>query len=196
MTPEALGALALFALVSSITPGPNNLMLMASGANFGLRRTLPHMAGVALGFVFLLLCIGAGLGEALERWPALDAGLRALCLGYLAWLTWRLATAAPPGERDARDRPLTFLEAAAFQWVNPKGWAMALTAVTAYLPGDGIPALVAAAGVFGLVNLSSVSTWAVAGTRVRALLGEGRRLRVFNGIMALLLALSVLPLLA
>ncbi|MEE4380890.1 MAG: LysE family translocator [Pseudomonadales bacterium] len=194
MTPEALGALALFALVSSITPGPNNLMLMASGANFGLRRTVPHMAGVALGFVFLLLCIGAGLGEVLERWPALDTGLRALCLAYLAWLTWRLATAAPPGERDGRDRPLTFLEAAAFQWINPKGWAMALTAVTAYLPGDGTRALLAAAAVFGLVNLSSVSTWAVAGTRVRSLLGEGRRLRVFNVTMAILLALSVLPL--
>jgi threonine/homoserine/homoserine lactone efflux protein len=195
MTAEALGALALFALVSSITPGPNNLMLLASGANFGFRRTLPHMAGVGLGFVFLLLCVGAGLGVVLERWPLLADGLRVACLAYLAVLVWRIATAAPPESAAARGRPFTFLEAAAFQWVNPKGWAMALTTISAYLPAPGLEGVLVACAVIGLINISSISTWALGGTQLRRWLTDGRRVRIFNVTMAGLLALSVVPIL-
>ncbi|HSG90287.1 MAG TPA: LysE family translocator [Pseudomonadales bacterium] len=193
MSLETLTALALFAFVSSITPGPNNLMLMASGANFGLRRTLPHMAGVGVGFVFLLVAVGAGLGVLLERWPRVGDGLRIACLAYLALLVWRIATAPPPGTVDPRNRPLTFLEAAAFQWVNPKGWAMALTTITAWVQGEGVVALLLAAAVFGVVNISSVSTWALAGTRIHVLLTNPTRARVFNLTMATLVVASVAP---
>ena len=193
MTPEFLMPLATFALVTSITPGPNNLMLMASGANFGFYRTVPHMLGVALGFVFLACVAGFGLAEVFVRWPWLRDAMLVVSVAYLVWLAWRIANAGRPGESGAGGRPLTFLEAATFQWVNPKAWAMALTAVTVYAPGPGWMSVLAVAVVFGAINLPSVSTWCLAGVRLRAFLADPRRLRAFNWSMAALLLLSLAP---
>ena len=138
MTYEALLPLIAFAFVTSITPGPNNLMLMASGANFGVRRTMPHMIGVVLGFVFmavfLAVIVGVGLAQVFVAVPSLHTMLKAASVVYLLYLAWKIATAPPPGEASRSGRPMTFLAAAAFQWVNPKAWAMALTAVTVYAP--------------------------------------------------------------
>ena len=120
MTREQLLSLAAFAFVTSITPGPNNLMLMASGANFGVRRTVPHMLGVALGFVFLAVLVGAGLAEVFAAVPQLHTALKVVSVAYLLFLAWRIATAPPPGEAGRAARPMTFLAAAGFQWVNPK----------------------------------------------------------------------------
>ena len=195
MSADLILALAAFALATSITPGPNNLMLMTSGANFGLRRTLPHMAGVALGFVVLAIAVGLGLGRLLEAWPAARTILKAASVVYMLWLAWKFATAAPPKPGAAAGRPLTFLQAAAFQWVNPKAWAMALTAVTVYAPGQTPAAVLAVAVVFGLVNLPSVGLWALAGTAMGRLLSSPVRLRVFNVGMAVLLVLSLWPIL-
>ncbi|MFC3118720.1 LysE family translocator [Jhaorihella thermophila] len=196
MTADLIIALALFAFVSSITPGPNNLMLMASGANFGFRRTVPHMLGVALGFVFLLLVAGAGLIRVFEIWPAVHAAMKAASVAYLLWLAWKIATAAPVGEGRSRGRPLTFLQAAAFQWVNPKAWAMALTAITVYAPDRSAQALLTVAALFGLVNLPSVGTWALIGQGLAAWLAEPRRLRTFNRVMALLMVATLWPFLS
>jgi threonine/homoserine/homoserine lactone efflux protein len=139
MSPEILSALLLFAFATSVTPGPNNLMLMASGANYGFRRTVPHMLGISLGHLFMVVVLGLGLAQVFTTWPVAHAMLKVLSVAYMLYLAWRIATAAPPGEARATGRPFTFLEAAAFQWVNPKAWAMALTAISVYAPGRRWP---------------------------------------------------------
>jgi threonine/homoserine/homoserine lactone efflux protein len=188
-------ALAVFALVSSITPGPNNLMLMASGVNFGLARTLPHMLGVALGFTAMIVGVGAGVMQVFALWPPAYDALRALCLAYLVWLSWRIAKSGHVEGPSSRARPMTFLEAAAFQWVNPKAWAMALTAMAVYAPSRSPAAIVAVAVIFGAINLPSVGLWAAAGRAVRQRLSAPGRLRAFNWTMAALLLASTLPML-
>lgn len=193
---DTLLALVSFAFVSSITPGPNNLMLMASGTNFGFARTVPHLLGVALGFVLMLLLVGAGIAWIFEAVPAASTALKALSVAYLLYLAYRIATAAPPPERGAAPgaRPLTFAQAAAFQWVNPKAWTMALTAIGAYVPADGgWIGLAAVAAVFGAVNLPSVGVWTLLGVQMRRLLRDPRALRAFNVSAALLLVASLVP---
>lgn len=195
MTHDLLLALVLYAFVSSITPKPNNLMLMASGANFGFRRTVPHMLGVALGFVFMALLVGVGLAGLFTAYPASHAILKGVSVVYLLWLAWKIAHAAPMRAGQAAGRPMTFLQAAAFQWVNPKAWAMALTAVTVYIPDQTLMAVLVVACVFGAVNLPSVSSWVVLGQQMARVLTSPRRLAAFNWIMALLLVGSLYPVL-
>ncbi len=195
MTHEQLLALAAFAFVTSITPGPNNLMLMASGANFGVRRTVPHMLGVALGFVFMAVLVGAGLAQAFAAVPQLYAVLKLASVAYLLFLSWKIATAPPPGEAARAGRPMTFLAAAAFQWVNPKAWAMALTAVSVYAPSQTAAGIAAVAAVFGIVNLPSVGVWAALGQGMRRVLTNPARMRAFNVLMAVLLVASLYPVL-
>ena len=192
LEPHLLGAFALFALVSSITPGPNNLMLMASGANYGFRRTVPHMLGIGIGFVVMVLLVGIGLAPLFDAYPSSHQALRVLSIGYLLYLAWKIATAAPPDGSGAAGRPLTFLQAALFQWVNPKGWAMALTAVTVYAPPPGLERLLLVGLIFGVINLPSVSCWALLGRQIAPLLRGGRRLATFNLFMAGLLLVTAL----
>ena len=191
MTAEILFALTGFSLVTSATPGPNNMMLMASGANFGLRRTVPHMLGVSLGFGAMVAILGLGLDRIVRDNPALAGAMKWASLAYVLWLAWKIATAAPPSQADAAGRPLGFWGAAAFQWVNPKAWAMALGALSAYAAGAGGPLVVAV--VFAVVNLPVVAAWAAAGHGMRGLLAHPARLRVFNAVMAAFLVLSMLP---
>ncbi|MBV8970893.1 MAG: LysE family translocator [Sphingomonadaceae bacterium] len=198
MTTSLLLALAAFALVSSITPGPNNLMLLASGINFGFRRTLPHMAGVALGFTVMVAIVGAATASVTALVPGLLGIVKWVSVAYLLYLAWKIATAPlPDAQGRGRARPMTFLAAAAFQWVNPKAWTMALTAATAYLPAhDRSAAVVAMALVFGAVNLPSVGLWAVLGTSLRRFLADPVRLRWFNVAAALTLVATLYPVLA
>ncbi|MBM7068708.1 LysE family translocator [Actibacterium sp. 188UL27-1] len=193
MTYELLLALASFAFVSSITPGPNNLMLMASGANFGFRRTIPHMLGVGLGFVLMVVLVGLGLAQVFEVYPFSHTVLMVLSITYLLYLAWKIATAAPPADtaETAEKRPITFLQAAAFQWVNPKAWTMALTAVTVYAPDKTMLTILMVAVVFGLINLPAVSSWTVLGQKMRLVLTNPKRLRLFNWLMAGLLIASL-----
>lgn len=193
MTYDLLLALALFAFVSSITPGPNNLMLMASGANFGFRRTIPHMMGVALGFVFMVLLVGAGLVQVFDTYPISYVVLKIGSVVYLLWLAWKIAHSAPINSDDESSRPMTFVQAAAFQWVNPKAWAMALTAISAYTPDQTLSAILLVGLVFGAVNLPSVSSWTVLGQQMARILTNPRRLSLFNWTMATLLVASLYP---
>ncbi len=195
MTYDILMALIAFAFVSSITPGPNNLMLMASGANFGFRRTIPHMLGIGLGFTFMVLLVGAGLVQIFDRYPISHTVLKVLSVLYLLYLAWKIAHAAPAKGADAAGTPMTFLQAAAFQWVNPKAWAMALTATAAYAPDQTINAILLVALVFGAINLPSVSTWTVLGQQMARILTNPHRLLVFNWTMAALLVASLYPVL-
>lgn len=204
MALELLTALIAFSFVSSITPGPNNLMLLASGTNFGLRRTLPHMAGVTIGFVIMVMLVGAGLIQLFDRFPVSYQVLKWVSVSYLVYLAWKIATTSAVPAADASQesegpssaKPFTFVQAALFQWVNPKAWAMALTAITAYTPDSHpLPSVVAVALVFGAVNLPSITVWVLLGTRIRRYLSDPVKLRTFNVIAALLLLSSLYPIL-
>ncbi|RJL00503.1 LysE family translocator, partial [Paracoccus siganidrum] len=135
MNADLMLALAGFAFVTSATPGPNNMMLMASGANFGIRRTVPHMLGVSLGFGAMVALLGLGVDRVIAGNPVLASAMKWVSLAYMIWLAWKIATASAPEGTAGAGRPLTFLQAAAFQWVNPKAWAMALGALSAYAAG-------------------------------------------------------------
>lgn len=196
MNLDTILALAAFALVSSITPGPNNLMLMASGANFGFRRTLPHMAGVCLGFMFMLFVVGAGLVSLFDWYPRSYDVLRVVSVCYLLYLAWKIATAAPATDDIETGKPFTFIQAALFQWVNPKAWVMAISANSIYAPEKALVQIAIITVVFGLVNLPSISCWTVMGQQMRRLLNKPWRLRLFNGTMAVLLIVSLVPVLS
>lgn len=195
MTVDSLAALTAFAFVSSITPGPNNLMLMASGANFGFARSLPHMLGIAIGFTAMIILVGAGLIQLFEAFPVSYTALKIASVIYMSWLAWKIARAAPARGNKSSGTPLTFLQAAAFQWVNPKAWAMALTALSVYAPDATLAAFGLVALVFGAVNLPSIALWAVMGQQMARLLTSPARLRAFNWTMAALLIASLYPVL-
>lgn len=193
MTYELLTALAAFALATSITPGPNNFMLMASGANFGFLRTLPHMMGVGLGFVFMVVLVGVGLIQLFDAYPVSYTVLKVFSVLYLVFLAWKIATAAPADAEKTTGKPFTFLQAALFQWVNPKAWAMALTAVSVYAPSQSVAAITLVALIFGAINLPAVGSWTLLGQQMQRFLTSPRRLRIFNVTMAVLLVASLYP---
>lgn len=193
MSYDILTALAGFAFVTSITPGPNNLMLMASGANYGFRRTIPHMLGIGIGFTVMVILVGLGLMQIFDALPAAYVILKYAGMAYLLWLAWKIATAKMPDTRTVQGRPMTFIKAALFQWVNPKAWQMALTAITLYAPDRTLLSIVLVGGIFGMINLPSVSTWTVLGQQLRRILSSRRRLVVFNWTMALLLVATLVP---
>lgn len=199
MSLDIFAALILFAFVTSITPGPNNFMLMASGVNFGFRRTIPHMLGIGVGFLSLLLGVGFGLGAVLAAYPALHMALKIAGGAYLVYLAWCIAMARSMGDGKAGEgaaRPMTFLEAAAFQWVNPKAWVMAVTAMAVYTsPQAPFLSVVLVAVAFAVVNVPSVSAWAGFGVALRGFLADPVRLKWFNIAMGLLLVASLWPML-
>ncbi|MBB5276932.1 threonine/homoserine/homoserine lactone efflux protein [Rhizobium rosettiformans] len=196
MSADTLFALVLFAFATSITPGPNNMMLFASGVNFGFRRTVPHMLGIGAGFLSLLIGVGMGLGAVLHAYPPAFIVLKVAGGLYLLWIAWKIGSSRSMGEGEAKARPMTFLGAAAFQWVNPKAWVMAVTAMAVY-PNPEQYALTVAivALVFAAVNVPSVSTWAGFGSALREWLAVPVRLKWFNITMAVLLVLSLWPML-
>jgi threonine/homoserine/homoserine lactone efflux protein len=185
--------IATFTFVMSITPGPNNILLWASGANFGLRRTLPHLLGVNLGFASLLLLIGLGLGAVFEALPALQLALKIVGSLYLLYLAYRLATASFSGGGES-GRPFTFLEAAGFQYANPKAWVFGLTLMSAFaLPEGGLLLGVALATlVVMVVNLPCIGVWVLFGSAIGRFLRHPRALLVFNLAMAGLLVATIL----
>jgi threonine/homoserine/homoserine lactone efflux protein len=204
MTPDHLLALALFAMVTSVTPGPNNMMMLASGVNFGFARSIPHLAGICLGFCFLLLAIGLGLQTVFLQFPVLQDLLRWGGGAYLVWMAWKLATSPATAPEKANSaaasvaalRPMGFWAAAAFQWINPKAWVMGIGAVTTYVSvGAGLPQLLLMVLVFGCVNLPCVACWAGFGSALRYWLQDAKKRRVFNVTMALLLLASLYPML-
>lgn len=216
MTTDLATALITFAFVSSITPGPNNLMLLASGANYGVRRTVPHMLGISLGHALMVFLVGVGLIQVFDAFPVTHTVLTVASVAYMLFLAWKIATAVPAldapaapdgsdgdargtgigddaasADRAATGQPFTFLQAAAFQWVNPKAWAMALTAITVYAPERDVAAVLLVAGIFAAVNLPSVSAWAALGQQMQRILTNRRRLMAFNWTMAALLVGSL-----
>ncbi len=168
-------------------------MLMSSGANFGFKRTVPHMLGVALGFVLMLVLVGLGVMQLFDLFPISYQVLKVLCVSYLFYLAYKIATShAPDSSSKAEAKPFTFVQAALFQWVNPKAWTMALSAMSVYAPSKTFNAILIVGLVFGLINLPCVSSWTLLGQKLQNYLNDPRRLRLFNITMALLLITSVL----
>jgi threonine/homoserine/homoserine lactone efflux protein len=180
----------IYAFVMSITPGPNNVMLTASGATFGFRRTVPHMLGISAGCGIQLLAVCAGLGAIFTRWPQLQTALRWLGAAYLLYLGVRMLSGSGPGSATTGARPLTPLEGAAFQFLNPKAWVMSLTAATLFLPHD-LSVLAAGAYMFTVwvvVGLPCIAVWALFGSSLRGLLQRPASRMGFNAAMAVALA--------
>ncbi|WP_180897196.1 LysE family translocator [Martelella soudanensis] len=198
MTHETLLALIGFAIAASLTPGPNNFMVFTSTVNFGLLRTIPHMAGVVIGFVLLMASIGAGLGAVISAFPKLLIVAKVAGAAYLLWIAWKIAnTRQMSSGRAVSGRPLTFLQAAAFQWVNPKAWIMSLTAMSVYTdPEHYVLSVALVSGIFGVVSVPSLSIWGGFGAGLRDWLSAGSRLKWFNIGMAVLLVASLWPMLA
>ncbi|MDD1019918.1 LysE family translocator [Pseudomonas sp. TNT2022 ID1048] len=194
---DLLLAFALFALVTSITLGPNNTLLLASGVNFGFNRSIPHILGISCGFFVLVLAVGLGLGAVFEAYPLLYSVLRYVGAAYLLYLAWKIARSGPISEeQQGQGQPLGYWGAAAFQWVNPKAWVMAVGAISTYTPLQGyFTNVLVIAAVFALINAPTVSLWAACGSLLRNVLRNPRWLRLFNLGMAGLLVISLAPLL-
>ena len=194
MTLETFLALSLYSFATSITPGPNNLMLLASGANFGMRRTLPHAFGIGFGFVVMTIIVGLAMGAVEQALPGFSRILRLVSLAYMAWLAWRLASSGSLQPIDGEAKPMGFVAASLFQWINPKAWAMALTAMAIYTsPESHTMSVFIVALIFEAVGLPCMFVWAGFGVALRGFLSVPARLRAFNILMALLLIGSTLP---
>lgn len=195
MTPDLLLAFVLFAFATAGTPGPNNMMLLASGANFGFRRTILHILGISAGLGVMVVAMGWGLSGAFKTFPILHEILKWAGAAYMLWLAWKIATATGINDKSPTGQPMTFLEAAAFQWLNPKAWAMALGAATTYTPeGSGSLTVLILAGTFMLVGAPCSAAWAGFGQGLRRFLDRPAILRTFNVSMAVLLVASLYPL--
>ncbi len=196
MTAELLLAFVVFAIVMSVTPGPNNAMIVACVANFGLRRTIPHLCGIDSGMIVMIVAVGLGLGGLFEAWPPLYDVLRWGGAAWLLWLAWRMARSSSLKGGRGRVRPLSFVGAAAFQWVNPKAWVLSLAAVAAYIPQGGyFRNLVIVAVVFSLFSIPSIGLWAGFGMTLRRFRDVPGRIVLFKRVMAALLVLSIYPIL-
>ncbi len=194
VTSDLLLAFTAYAFVTSITPGPNNTMLLASGANHGFGPTVPMIFGISIGFTAMVLAVGLGMGSVFLAFPILHDALRYGGAAYLIYLAWRIGGSAATSADGSDARPLSFLQAAAFQWVNPKAWIMAVGAVATYTPQDGfLLNVVTVAALFMVINAPCVSAWAAFGTILRGFLSNPASRRVFNIAMALLLLASLYP---
>lgn len=194
------GPFVLFAFSMSATPGPNNLMLTASGAMHGFRRTLPHMLGITVGCMVLMSAVALGLGAMFQQWPQLQLALKMIGSAYLLWLAWKIGSApAPDTDVEGRNaRPFTFWQAAAFQFANPKAWIMAISGVASFtLTGDAfVGSAVLVILLMGLTNLPSIAFWAGFGAALGKLMTTARHWRLFNLAMGVLTASCVLMILA
>ena len=197
MTFDVFLALALFGFITAFTPGPNNTLLMAQGINFGFRRTLPLILGVAIGFPIMIGCVGLGLGKIFDIYPILYTVMKYAGAAYMLWLAWKIANSKPSSEGGAVvGQPMSFIQAAAFQWINPKAWIMAVTALSEYTVAAhyylGVAFVV---GTFVVMGLTSASTWALFGVGLRHVMNDPRYFRIINLALAFMLVASLVPML-
>ncbi|OBT13990.1 lysine transporter LysE [Vibrio sp. UCD-FRSSP16_10] len=192
---ELFSALLLFAFSSTITPGPNNIMIMASGMNYGVQRSLPHFFGICIGFPTMVIAIGLGLGAVFTWMPVLHDVIKVLGIIYLLYLAWKIASAETASLYSKKTDPFTFIQGALFQWVNPKAWIMGMGAVATFTSQSlNIYAQVGLiAAIFLLVAFPCVGMWLVFGSKVRGLLSQPKQQKIFNVCMAILLVLSIAP---
>ena len=195
MSQSLLLAFIMFAIVMFFTPGPNNIMVLSSGLTYGFRRTVPHMAGITIGFAFMVGAVGLGFGTIFLAYPVLQTLLKYAGAAYLIYLAFAIAFSGPPkpGEADRRG-PMTFWGAAMFQWVNVKGWVIVIGTITAYAAIARFPLNIAIqSGLCLPIGVVSTATWTLFGSALRPLLKSERAVRIFNVSMALLLLASLYP---
>jgi threonine/homoserine/homoserine lactone efflux protein len=198
MNSQFLIAIFLYCFASCATPGPNNLMLLASGVNFGFKRTLPHMMGINFGFGVMVFLVGVGLAKLFDIYPALHAVMKWGSIAFMLYLSWKIATAAAPQvNTNKASQPMRWWQAAMFQWINPKGWVMGLSAISAYVPEQigsaSMPHLLVLALMFIVVNIPVGMVWTLFGVRLRTWLADDTHRRWFNYGMAGTLVLSLVP---
>jgi threonine/homoserine/homoserine lactone efflux protein len=195
MSIEQYLAMFAFAFAMSATPGPNTMMLLASGVNFGFRATVPHMVGIPFGLVTMMIAVGLGLGALLAASPLLDMVMKSASIAYMLWLAWGIAKAGTLNEGPSRSRPMSMIEAALFQWINPKAWAMALTGASAYTVRDHYTlSLSILTATLLVISLPVTAAWTGLGVSLRQVLSKPGTLRMFNLAMALILVASLWPL--
>ncbi|ENW18674.1 Transporter, LysE family [Acinetobacter haemolyticus CIP 64.3 = MTCC 9819] len=183
----------VYSTVTSITPGPNNIMLAASGLNFGLKRSIPHILGIGFGFGVMVILVGYGIGAALGSSPLLYEILKIIGISYLLYLAYKIYRAGSIKTDTKVDKPLSFMGAALFQWVNPKAWIMAMGAITTYSSANSrLVEFVFIGVIFGLVSIPSVGVWAYMGEKLKMIVNHPRKVQLFNTVMALLLVASVI----
>ncbi|UJF21106.1 LysE family translocator [Shewanella sp. OMA3-2] len=192
---ELVFAIALFAFSSGITPGPNNIMLMTSGVNFGIKQSVPHLLGISLGFPLMILAVGLGMAAVFQTYPILHTIIKVLGISYLLYLSWLIANSSSKMEGKKISKPFSFLQAAAFQWVNPKGWIMAVGAIATFttVQQDLTPQVITIASVFLCVAFPCAIVWLGFGVALKRILKNERQQRIFNITMALLLVASIIP---
>lgn len=194
---EIFIAVLFFAFSTTITPGPNNVMIMSSGVNYGVRASMPHFLGICLGFPLMVLLVGFGFGVIFEKFPNLHQLIKVVGVIYLLWLAWHIASAEPKAIKRGDKKPFTFWQAALFQWVNAKAWMMASGAVAAYTTVQGNPVIevVAITLAFLLMAFPCVGVWLLFGSLLRKVLSNSIFQRVFNITMGLILVASIIPVL-
>jgi threonine/homoserine/homoserine lactone efflux protein len=196
MTFDLFIALFVFTGIAAFTPGPNNTLLMASGMNFGFRRTLPLVFGVAIGFPVMIGMIGLGLGQVFIAFPIIYQVLKYVGAAYMLCLAWKIATAKPDSIEASESRPLSFVQMSLFQWINPKGWVMAVTALSAYTLADNYyTGVVMVVGTFAFMGITSAVTWAAFGAALKSVMTDPRYFRMINVGLAVLLVASLIPML-
>lgn len=185
-----------FGMASTMTPGPNNMMLLSSGLTFGYKRTIPHVLGVTLGFPVMVICVGLGVGQLFEVFPLIYSVLKIAGITYLFWMAWHIANTKGSFEtKDAKDKPFTFWQAALFQWINPKAWMMAITSTAAFITDQhaAFVQVVIISSIFFLCAIVSTSSWSLGGMMLRRFIQNRRIVRLFNVTMAILIVGSVMP---
>lgn len=197
LSSELLLAMTLFAFVTSITPGPNNMMLLASGVNYGFRLTLPHMLGISIGHFVMLIAVGVGFGELLLTLPSIYVAIKVLGFVYVGYLAWNIATSNSNSSANSVENnfnPISFFGAAAFQWVNPKAWGMAIGFFSNYITKEAdIATIVISSLLFSIINFPCIAAWALLGVRARKLFEVNTYRKIFNITMAVLLIAAMIP---
>jgi threonine/homoserine/homoserine lactone efflux protein len=185
-----------FALASTMTPGPNNIMLLSSGLTFGYKRTIPHALGVNFGFPVMVLCVGLGVGKLFEVFPFIYTTLKVVGISYLLWMAWHIAnTKGSSNTENNNDKPFTFLQAALFQWINPKAWVMAVTSTAAFITDHQIVFIQVTiiSCIYFVCAIFSTNSWSLGGVMLKRFIQNERLVQIFNITMAILIVGSILP---
>ena len=196
-TVAMLLSIVTFTLSTVSTPGPNNIMLLSSGLTFGYKRTIPHMFGIMLGFPFMVLLVGLGLGIVFEKFPIIFTILKIVGILYLFWMAFKIATNKSTLEvkEGEESKPFTFIQSAAFQWVNPKAWIMAITSISIFVTSkdESFAQVVIIAIIYLLSSIFSTNAWTAGGVVLKRFIKDEKIVRILNITMAILLVGSVLP---
>jgi threonine/homoserine/homoserine lactone efflux protein len=185
-----------FALASVMTPGPNNIMLLSSGLTFGYRRTVPHALGITFGFPVMVVCVGLGVGKVFEIFPFIYTVLKVAGISYLLWMAWHIANTKGGGNTEnKKDKPFTFLQAALFQWINPKAWVMAITSTAAFITDHQIASIqvIIISCIYFFCAIISTNSWSLGGVMLKRFVQNERFVQIFNITMAILIVGSIIP---